>query len=460
MKEQLDRQERERQRERGWEHRRYRDAGRPGKSPPRLERPGYSAAQGRVTMADRLSARVPSPPSPRRERVRRCRDDSDVEEGEVREEEGEVRDEAESPRHGALSQGARCGQERGNRRFSSSDSDESPARRDATPELVRARLGPARAVQTAAGASAAAEARVPDAVPGESRGQTAGGEGGESAKARSSGKPRKGGRAAADKRAGSKQGGGGGVLKEAAVGEKEKAGRCGSPGLGGESARAGGDGAAEDAGDDRGDEGSDGESGSGYEGQEREQREGRSAAKGRQQGGAGGSKVGGGGGKRKGGAAGGEGERKMTKAAMLKEFTRAEVRAGEALLSLYDYYFTATQQVEASQALPSAEQIGDNLVQKELQDAMAARIQVGARVKGKWKALKGGLTWYAGSITHVNRDETVDVMYDDGDMEQHVPLRFIQLLDKQPTTPLEARGMWFGICSSWVLVTVVTRCSN
>jgi len=73
------------------------------------------------------------------------------------------------------------------------------------------------------------------------------------------------------------------------------------------------------------------------------------------------------------------------KAAMLKEFSRAEVRAGEALLTLYDYYYTAAQQMEKAQELdgaaPSAAQIGNNLLQKELQDAVAPRIQVGARVK-------------------------------------------------------------------------------
>lgn len=56
-------------------------------------------------------------------------------------------------------------------------------------------------------------------------------------------------------------------------------------------------------------------------------------------------------------------------------------------------------------------------------------------IQGKWKALKGGLTWYTGSITKLNNDETVDIMYDDNDAEHNVPLRFIQLLDKQPNTP-------------------------
>ena len=73
------------------------------------------------------------------------------------------------------------------------------------------------------------------------------------------------------------------------------------------------------------------------------------------------------------------------KAAMLKEFSRAELRAGEALLTLYDYYYTAAQQIEQAQELDgaasSAAQIGNNLLQKELQDAAAPRIQVGARVK-------------------------------------------------------------------------------
>ena len=68
--------------------------------------------------------------------------------------------------------------------------------------------------------------------------------------------------------------------------------------------------------------------------------------------------------------------------------------------------------------------------------------------QGKWKALKGGLTWYLGSITHVNRDETVDVMYDDGDVEHRVPLRFIQLLDKQPKGSGSGRGLKRKGCSS------------
>jgi hypothetical protein len=51
-------------------------------------------------------------------------------------------------------------------------------------------------------------------------------------------------------------------------------------------------------------------------------------------------------------------------------------------------------------------------------------------MQGKWNALRGGLIWYTGNITEVHDDETVDVMYDDGDVEPGVPLRFIQLLDK------------------------------
>lgn len=67
--------------------------------------------------------------------------------------------------------------------------------------------------------------------------------------------------------------------------------------------------------------------------------------------------------------------------------------------------------------------------------------------QGKWKALKGGLTWYMGMITHVNRDESVDVMYDDGDVEHRVPLRFIQLLDKQPKASASGRGQKRKGCS-------------
>ena len=83
-----------------------------------------------------------------------------------------------------------------------------------------------------------------------------------------------------------------------------------------------------------------------------------------------------------------------------------QVRAGEALLALYDYYSTAQQQIEsiaAAAALAADKecatqltksQIEENLLERELQDAVAARIQLGARVKAKWRALKGGLVSY------------------------------------------------------------------
>ena len=91
-------------------------------------------------------------------------------------------------------------------------------------------------------------------------------------------------------------------------------------------------------------------------------------------------------------------------------------------------------------APPNAKQISNDLVQKELDNAVAARIEVGARIKGRWQALKGGLTWFPGSILKVNGDETVDVQYDDGDQEQSVDLRFIQLLSQKPKKSHLAQG--------------------
>jgi hypothetical protein len=82
MKEQLDRKERasERELEQRRQHDTYnQNTSRPGKSarsPPRAPR---------ITMEDRMSARPPSPPSPPRERIRRAQEDSDVEDGEIRE---------------------------------------------------------------------------------------------------------------------------------------------------------------------------------------------------------------------------------------------------------------------------------------------------------------------------------------------------------------------------------------
>ena len=139
-----------------------------------------------------------------------------------------------------------------------------------------------------------------------------------------------------------------------------------------------------------------------------------------------------------------QGKNNVKKSALLKEFSRAEVRAGEALLTLYDYWATAAQQMEAisgsNGAPPNAKQISNDLVQKELDNAVAARIEVGARIKGRWRALKGGLIWFPGSIMKVNGDETVDVQYDDGDQEQSVDLRFIQLLSQKPKKSHLAQG--------------------
>ena len=43
---------------------------------------------------------------------------------------------------------------------------------------------------------------------------------------------------------------------------------------------------------------------------------------------------------------------------------------------------------------------------------------VGQRLQGNWR---GGGTWYDGSVTAVNSDNTYDIQYDDGDFEASVP---------------------------------------
>ena len=97
------------------------------------------------------------------------------------------------------------------------------------------------------------------------------------------------------------------------------------------------------------------------------------------------------------------------------------MRAGQALLSLFDYFSTAQKQIERGDrdcgTQISKSQIEDNHAEKVLKDAVAVRIQVGARVKAKWRALLGGRKWYKGTIALLNSDHTVDIMYDDGDAE-------------------------------------------
>ena len=161
MKEQLNRQERERQRQRDWEQRRHNDfASRPriSTSPPRPERArGSSAAQqGRITMEDRMSARIPSPPSPLRGRLHRCRDDSDVEEGEVREDESPPRLEDFD---------AKRDRERRIGHQVSSDSEEGELR-EATPPLIKPLLRPHSATTRADGADADAAGTQPATCDG------------------------------------------------------------------------------------------------------------------------------------------------------------------------------------------------------------------------------------------------------------------------------------------------------
>ena len=53
----------------------------------------------------------------------------------------------------------------------------------------------------------------------------------------------------------------------------------------------------------------------------------------------------------------------------------------------------------------------------------AHHFEVGDLVKGRHMASKygpAGTSWFAGEVTHVHADGTVDIDYDDGDKEEKV----------------------------------------
>lgn len=336
LKEQLDRQERERERE--WDRRQQNSNSqhdKTGRSPPRPTR---------MTMEHRMSARLPSPPSPPRERVRRTRDDSDVEDGEIRE---------VSPPRPTL-----------NRHQVDFHRVSSPA---ASPQVAASH---ARVDKEVVKAQQTSEALLRSLSAGdggsendemEDVGIAHGGEAADKCKDNSAAKRK-------------------GVQDSGKCNSKHHSGgadaeRACSPLL--PSLRSA----------DEQDEDEDEDVATAHSDDEEKPKAKKGKAKVAKPIAA--SPATGGGAKRKAaaeqGAQGNSKTAKMSKSAMLKEFSRTEVRAGEALLALYDYYFTAAQQMETARALngvpPSAAQIGDNLVQKELHDAVAARIQVGARIK-------------------------------------------------------------------------------
>jgi hypothetical protein len=414
MKVQLDRQQRERELE--WQQRRLQDSSSwPGKSPPRM--PRVQCPRSRISMEDRMSARVPSPPSPRREFARRDQDDSDVEEGEIKE---------QSPPRPTISRSTISGTYR---------EHTGKERRSVTPPLSRARAaspsvhgaaantahqtagvgaeqrdrddsehaGPASSCKDKSSVYRKSDAKSivrkqevkksarkgsKDAKPGKSkkRGAGAGGKAGKKCKKASDEEEEleeeleeeedfnaNAGNIDEDREEG---------VDGDALGDSDRA--C-SPML--PSLRASGKHVAEQEEEEEEDDDAasvhndDAEKRRSARASSRENtfhRELFDKATGAKR--ASGSK------RKAPSGQGAAGKSKASKkAAMLKEFSRAELRAGEALLTLYDYYYTAAQQIEQSQELDgagsSAAQIGNNLLQKELQDAAAPRIQVGARVK-------------------------------------------------------------------------------
>eukprot|EP00961_Rhodomonas_salina_P000190 2221-Rhodomonas_salina.1 len=50
------------------------------------------------------------------------------------------------------------------------------------------------------------------------------------------------------------------------------------------------------------------------------------------------------------------------------------------------------------------------------------------RVKAKWLAGDGGVVWYDGAVQRAHEDGTCDVVYDDGDLEQGVQRRHVQIM--------------------------------
>merc|ERR1712087_752454 len=61
----------------------------------------------------------------------------------------------------------------------------------------------------------------------------------------------------------------------------------------------------------------------------------------------------------------------------------------------------------------------------------AARVDLvlGERVKAKYM---GGKFWYEGSVSAVHTDGTARIEYEDGDVEERVPRKLIELLEREP----------------------------
>ena len=73
---------------------------------------------------------------------------------------------------------------------------------------------------------------------------------------------------------------------------------------------------------------------------------------------------------------------------------------------------------------------GRQLVEDETVSGKSA-FKLGDKVEAKFK---GGVKWFSGRISSVNRDGTYDVRYDDGDEEQNVPpLKVREIGAKSPS---------------------------
>eukprot|EP00960_Hanusia_phi_P033226 750350-Hanusia_phi.AAC.2 len=101
----------------------------------------------------------------------------------------------------------------------------------------------------------------------------------------------------------------------------------------------------------------------------------------------------------------------------VEDFSRQEVRAGQALLELFDYYSMAQEQLNS---VDSSTEVARKLIEQEIRTSNAPRLEVGMRVRAKWKARYGLQGWYYGTIVKIGNDGRVDVDYDDGDFEQGV----------------------------------------
>lgn len=63
-----------------------------------------------------------------------------------------------------------------------------------------------------------------------------------------------------------------------------------------------------------------------------------------------------------------------------------------------------------------AESMSNEPTPKVMEDSESVRFEVNARILGTWE---GSDDWYTGVITACHDDGTYDVLYDDGDVEQH-----------------------------------------